>query len=70
MTPAFLAIVLGLGPAAGLAPQDLVARLGSPRFSERESASESLRHMGRAALPILLSAATFLTPRSRTGRSS
>lgn len=53
MTPAFLAIVLGLGPAVDPSPQDLVARLGSPRFSVRESASEALREMGRAALPIL-----------------
>ncbi len=38
---------------AGPAPDELVSKLGSPRFSEREAAAEALRDLGREALPVL-----------------
>jgi hypothetical protein len=42
-----------LGWADDDRPEDLVARLGSPRFAEREAAAESLKRLGRPALPAL-----------------
>src|SRR5689334_3293042 len=63
MLPTLLAIALGLAAAADLdadadahpdpAARDLVARLGSPRFAERESASDAIRALGSEALPAL-----------------
>ncbi|HEU5119128.1 MAG TPA: hypothetical protein VFT74_21235, partial [Isosphaeraceae bacterium] len=38
---------------AGPAPDELVSKLGSPRFSEREEAAAALRDLGREALPAL-----------------
>jgi hypothetical protein len=43
--------VLGWAPDDG--PAELVARLGSPRFAEREAAAESLRRLGHLAAPAL-----------------
>ncbi len=46
-----MATLLGWAPDDG--PAELVARLGSPRFADREAAAESLRRLGRLALPAL-----------------
>jgi hypothetical protein len=46
-----VATLVGWGPDEG--PAELVARLGSPRFAEREAAAESLRRLGRLAVPAL-----------------
>ncbi len=45
-----------LGAADGSDPKTLVEQLGAPRYSERESASEALRALGRGALPALRAA--------------
>ena len=42
-----------LGWACDEGPAELVAKLGSPRFAEREAAAESLRRLGDLALPAL-----------------
>jgi hypothetical protein len=42
-----------LGWACDEGPAELVAKLGSPRFAEREAAAESLRRLGHLALPAL-----------------
>jgi hypothetical protein len=46
-----MATLLRWAPDDG--PAELVARLGSPRFAEREAAAESLRRLGQPALPAL-----------------
>jgi hypothetical protein len=46
-----MATLLGWAPGDG--PEELVARLGSPRFAEREAAEEALKRLGRPALPAL-----------------
>src|SRR4051812_47892529 len=54
-----LAVAMGLGPttpAPGLGPDALIARLGSPRYADREAATAALRRLGPAALPALRSA--------------
>jgi hypothetical protein len=46
-----MAMLLGWAPDEG--PAELVARLGSPRFADREAAADSLRRLGPPALPAL-----------------
>jgi hypothetical protein len=46
-------------------PVELVARLGSPRFAEREAAAESLKRLGDAALPALREARSARDPEIR-----
>jgi hypothetical protein len=60
-----MATLLGWAPDDG--PAELVARLGSPQFAEREAAAESLMRIGRQALPELRKArsATDLEVRLR-----
>jgi hypothetical protein len=53
MLIAAVAMATMLGWAPDDEPAALVARLGSPRFAEREAAAESLRRLGRVALPAL-----------------
>jgi hypothetical protein len=45
------AVLLAWAPGDG--PAELVARLGSPQFAERQAAAESLKRIGRPALPAL-----------------
>ncbi len=46
-------------------PEDLVARLGSPRFAEREAAAAALKRLGRPALPALRKAQSGQDPEIR-----
>lgn len=49
-------VVLGLAAAPGPAaatPEELIARLGSPRYAERQAAEAELARLGRLALPAL-----------------
>src|SRR4051812_42289920 len=57
-------VVLAQVPAAE--PAALVGRLGSPRYSERESAATSLERLGRQALPALRAARDVRDPEVRT----
>lgn len=50
-------IVLGLAAtpqAASPRPEDLIARLGSPRYADREAAAAELERLGRLSLPALM----------------
>ena len=58
-----MATVLGWAPGDG--PADIVARLGSPRFAEREAAAESLKRLGQQALPELRKARSAADPEVR-----
>ncbi len=58
-----MATVLGLAPDD--APAELVARLGSARFADREAAAESLRRLGDQALPALRKARSDRDPEIR-----
>ena len=58
-----MATMVGWAPDDG--PADLVARLGSPRFAEREAAAESLKRLGRPALPELRKARSASDPEIR-----
>lgn len=49
-------VLISLLTFAGPSPEDLVTRLGSPRFSEREQAASTLRDLGRDALTALRAA--------------
>lgn len=61
------AAVLALPPAGTEQPlADLVARLGSPRFSEREGASKALEAKGREALAALRMAREAVDPELRS----
>jgi hypothetical protein len=53
MLIAAVAMAALLGGTPDDSPAELVARLGSPRFAEREAAAESLRRLGHRALPAL-----------------
>ena len=53
MLIAAVAMATVLGWACDEGPAELVAKLGSPRFAEREAAAESLRRLGHLALPAL-----------------
>ncbi|HWE36073.1 MAG TPA: hypothetical protein VG406_05820 [Isosphaeraceae bacterium] len=61
---ALLGIAPGPGPEAD--PTSLVARLGSPRFVEREEATRSLQDLGEKALPALRAARESKDPEVRT----
>jgi hypothetical protein len=50
---AVIALAALLGWASDDGPAEPVARLGSARFTEREAAAESLKRLGRQALPAL-----------------
>jgi hypothetical protein len=66
MTVALLAMIAVLGLAPGADPADLVARLGSPRFAEREAAASALERLGRGALPALRGALGSKDPEVQT----
>ena len=55
MLVALVAVVL-LGGSPAVDAADQVARLGSPRFEEREQAAEAIKRIGRPALPALRAA--------------
>jgi hypothetical protein len=51
-----VALVVGQGPVEGrkpAGPDELIVRLGSPRYAEREAAAAELEKVGRLALPAL-----------------
>jgi hypothetical protein len=56
MIGANLVMLAVLGQALPTNPTDLVARLGSARYAEREAAAEALERLGRQALPALRAA--------------
>jgi hypothetical protein len=58
-------LVLGGIAQAELAPQDLVAKLGSSQFAEYTEAALSLRHLGAEALPALRAARRSKDPPTR-----
>jgi hypothetical protein len=58
-----LLVLLGQMPAPGTS--DLIARLGSGRYAEREAAAAALEHLGREALPVLRSARDDRDPEIR-----
>lgn len=61
-----LLVVLGQRPAASVDPSDLVARLGAPRYAERQAATEALERLGRQALPALRTARGERDPEVRS----
>jgi hypothetical protein len=67
-TATLMIALLGLAPKAGpeADPTSLVARLGSPRFVEREQATRSLQELGAKALPALRAARESKDPEVRT----
>lgn len=62
-TTLLLALALGQAPKAD--PAELVARLGSKRYADREAASVALEEMGRAALSALRAARDLRDPEIR-----
>ncbi len=60
-----LAVLLSLVFWAGPDPSELLNRLGSPRFSERQEAMRSLEALGQAALPVLRKAQRTNDPEVR-----
>ena len=54
-----------LGWSQDVGPAELVARLGSSRFAEREAAAVSLRRLGDSALPALRQARSAADPEIR-----
>ena len=65
MLIAAVAMATMVGWAPGDGPAELVARLGSPRFAEREAAAASLKRLGRQALPELRKARSAQDPEIR-----
>ncbi len=65
MIGATLALFLVLGQAPSDSPTALVEQLGSPRFAEREKASEALARLGAGALPALRAALDTKDPEVR-----
>ncbi len=65
MIGASLAMLLLLGPGPTASPTALVEQLGSPRFAEREEASEALARLGADALPALRAARDAKDPEVR-----
>jgi hypothetical protein len=67
--PVMLIAAVVMATVLGLAPDDdpagLVARLGSPRFADREAAAESLRRLGDQALRALRKARSDRDPEIR-----
>src|SRR5262245_44492999 len=55
MLGANLALIILLGQVPTADPAELVARLGSPRYREREEAASALERLGRPALAALRS---------------
>jgi len=66
MIGANLAILLLLGQAPTSSPSDLVDQLGSPRYVEREKATEALARLGIRALPALREAHDAKDPEVRS----
>ena len=67
MLGVFFALAVMIGPETRLIEDSaLVARLGSPRYAERESAEAALTGRGRAALPALRAAASHRDLEVRT----
>ena len=65
MIGASLAMLLLLGQAPSSSPTALVEQLGSPRFAERERATEELAQLGAEALPALRAAREAKDPEVR-----
>ena len=65
MIGASLAMLLLVGQAPSSSPKALVERLGSPRFAERERATEALARLGADALPALRAARDAKDPEVR-----
>ena len=65
MIGASLAMLLVLGQASSSSPTALVEQLGSPRFAERERATEELAQLGAEALPVLRAALEAKDPEVR-----
>ena len=65
-----MATMLGWAPDDGPGPEELVARLGAPRYADRETAAEALRQMGDRALPALRKARSARDLESGAGRRS
>ena len=65
MIGANLAMLLLLGQAPSSSPTELVEQLGSPRFAERERATEALARLGADALPALRAARDAKDPEVR-----
>jgi len=65
MIGATLAMLLVLGQGPSSSPTALVEQLGSPRFAERERATEELAQLGAEALPVLRAALDAKDPEVR-----
>lgn len=61
--------LLGQMPDGRVGLDDLVARLGANRYSDREAASKALEGLGRPALPVLRAARDSRDPEIRTRAS-
>ncbi len=70
MTVASFALAAMLGLAADAGPSELVARLGSSSFADREGAASALRRLGRSALPALRDARDSRDPEIRARASA
>jgi hypothetical protein len=70
MIGASLALAAALGQAPPPSPMDLVVRLGSARYTEREAAAKALEARGRQALPALRAVLDSQDPEVRTRASS
>src|SRR4051812_31600943 len=53
MIGANLVVLAMLAQASAAGPADLVERLGSGRYADRQAASDALERLGREALPAL-----------------
>jgi hypothetical protein len=61
-----LASAQNAAPLPSTNPDTLIARLGAPRYADREAAARSLEHLGRAALPPLRTAREDRDPEIRS----
>jgi hypothetical protein len=66
MTAIAMTVVLLAGQAPAQDPGELVRRLGSPSYAERESAKAALEAMGRSAMPALRDAGASKDPELRS----
>jgi hypothetical protein len=65
-----LILLIGRSPDPERDPASLVAKLGAPRYAERERASHSLEDLGRSALPALRAARVHKDPEIRLRASA
>ena len=66
MTLANLAVWIVLGSTPAAEARELVERLGSPRYAEREEAATALEKHGRTARPVLVQALSSRDPEVRS----